>query len=32
LWWFDFAHLRPDVDQQLAAVAASYPVADLDDT
>ena len=32
LWWFDFPHLRPGVDQQLAAVAASYPVADLHDT
>ncbi|CAG6869654.1 hypothetical protein PICSAR118_01116 [Mycobacterium avium subsp. paratuberculosis] len=29
---FDFAHLRAGVEQQLAAVAAGYPVADLDDT
>lgn len=29
---FDFEHLRTGVEQQLAAVAAGYPVADLDDT
>ena len=29
---FDFAYLRAGVDQQLPAVAARYPVTDLDDT
>lgn len=29
---FDFAHLGAGIDQELAAVAAGYPVADLDDT
>jgi hypothetical protein len=32
LWRFDFAHLCAGVDQQLPAVAAGYPVTDLDDT
>ena len=29
---FEFAHLRAGVQQQLPAVAARYPVTDLDDT
>jgi hypothetical protein len=32
LWRFDFVHLRAGVAEQLPAVAARYPVTDLDDT